>query len=72
MIQQIEDSIRWDCTVSFTYPILETKEDYINRQYEYFFNDIEYHTTEYGKEVERVLNMNKWIKQLRESLKDFE
>jgi hypothetical protein len=31
--------------------------------------DIGYHTTEYAKEVERVEGRNKWIKDLRDSLK---
>ena len=70
MIKQIEESIHWDCDVSYystpkekieCYTWYTEKKDTLTRM-------IEYHEKEYEEEVKRVEERNQWIKGLRNSL----
>jgi hypothetical protein len=73
MIQQITDSIKWDCGHSDYYernPItLQSGAEYRQEQIDIAKHDIEYHTKEYAKEIELTNGRNQWVKALRESLK---
>lgn len=72
-IQQLEDSIKWDCGTDLDeyYPLDVEKElpqEYIDNQIKSCFHDIQYYSEEQEKENKRVAGRNKWIKDLRESL----
>ena len=71
MISQIEQSIRFDCSNSYYIdnpPQLLTGRKWLEKNIATALKDIDYHTNEYIKEVERANNRNLWLKQLRESL----
>jgi len=74
MKKQIDDSIDFDCDISY----YENKKNKINKlngeqwkeeQLKLLNSNLKYHTEEYKKEVERAKNNTKWIVQLRKSLK---
>lgn len=73
MIEQIEDSIKFDCNTDYYYKeadklITLTPSEWKNKKIAQCLKDIEYHKKIYAEEVERVENRNLWLKQLRESL----
>ena len=68
MIQQLEDSIAFDCFIP-EMPQRLSGEEYKEQQIKKALNDIDYHEREYAKEVNRVHERNKWLLLLRESLK---
>ena len=69
MIEQIEDSIKWDCHKSKINNIRELSgEEWLDRNIKNTVNDIKYHKEEYLKEIIKVDKRNLWIMQLRESL----
>ena len=70
MTQQIYDSIEIDCDTKYYHKesILQSGEEYKEARIEMIKKDIEYHKRNYEKEVERVNETDKWVKQLRESL----
>ena len=70
MIQQITDSIEWDCNTSYyDTPIGRlTGREWQAAQKEQLTRDIEYHKKAYAEEVERTKNRNAWKRQLAESL----
>jgi len=68
MIQQLEDSIEFDCFIPEMPQRLSGKE-FKEQQIRKALDDIEYHEKEYAKEVNRVHERNKWLLLLRESLK---
>jgi len=72
-IKQLENSIKFDCDGKEKfYPLdveKETPEEYIKRNIDSCLRNITYHSEEYKKEVKKTLSRNKWIKELRESLK---
>lgn len=72
MIQQITSSIDFDCgTTYYEKPIeLLTGEQWLSNKKQSLLNDIEYHTKEHQKEIDRVMQRNQWIKQLRDSIKE--
>jgi len=71
-IEQIKTSIDWDCNISY-FENMEVKkltaEEWLKNQINKYEEDIKYHTKKYKEEVKRVEERNKWIKDLRESLK---
>lgn len=71
MIDQINRSMS-DCDTSYyknkNIEFL-TGEEWKQKEIDGCLTDIEYHTIEHNKELERISQRNKWIKQLRESLK---
>lgn len=72
-IQQLEDSIKWDCGSDLDeYYSLDVEKElpqaYIDSQIKSCFHDIQYYSEEQEKENKRVAGRNKWIKDLRESL----
>ena len=68
MIQQLEDSIEFDCFIP-EMPQRLSGEEYREQQIKKALSDIEYHEKEYAEEVNRVCEKNKWLLLLRESLK---
>ena len=68
MIQQLEDSIEFDCFIP-EMPQRLSGEEYREQQIRKALSDIEYHEKEYAEEVNRVCEKNKWLLLLRESLK---
>jgi len=68
MIQQLEESIEFDCFIP-EMPQYLSGEEFREQQIKKALNDIEYHGKEYVEEVNRVYEKNKWLFLLRESLK---
>jgi hypothetical protein len=70
MIQQIEESIKWDCGTSFlTKPKLLTATEWLNKKTEKALHGIEYHSEENAKEVQRTNERTSWVRELKKSLK---
>lgn len=71
MIDQLHDSIEFDC--SEYRPIISDREEYIarNRSGEYLKEELDFYEKRWHEEIERTNSRNKWLKELRESLKDF-
>ena len=72
MIKQIEESIEWDCNIYFSpqdMPKKLTVKQWRASKIESCMNDIKYHSEQYAEEAERISGNNKWVRQLRESLK---
>lgn len=72
-IQQLEDSIKWDCGSDLDeyYPLdvkKQTPQEYIDEQVNICLKNIKYYSEEQEKENKRVAERNKWIRDLRESL----
>lgn len=70
MIKQIHDSIKWDC--SEYKAIIPDKEVWCNvkRQVEMRKNTLKICREAYEKHIKAVASQNKWLSDLRESLKD--
>ena len=70
MVQQIEESIRFDCSTEYYKKPTEllTGNQWLLEKKQQLLKDINYHTSEHQEEVERVRQRNEWIKQLRNSL----
>ena len=67
MISQIESSIDFDCHFHKANPFDDFK-TWVEKKEESLERSIMYHAEEYQKEKKRVKEMNKWIKDLRDSL----
>lgn len=70
MIKQLEDSIRWDCTVSDYADKFVTVDKYIENSLssEPLEKDVEYYQKEWDKQVRRCEEANKWVEDLIKSL----
>lgn len=70
MVQQIEESIEWDCDVTYYSEPTKLPDalEYKNKILRELEKDIAYHSKQHEEEVERVSQRNKWVKLLRESL----
>jgi hypothetical protein len=68
MIQQLESSIDFDCCYKLDMPHKLPGGDYKAQQIKAAERDIQYHTAEQKKEVERTQERNAWVRALRESL----
>lgn len=71
MIDQLHDSIDFDC--SEYQPVISDREGYIarNRSGEYLKEELDFYEKKWHDEIERTNSRNKWLKELRESLKNF-
>jgi len=71
-VQQLKDSIKHDCDGIEKYYSLdvkkETPEEYIKRNIEKCLKDIDYHSKEHQKEIDRTNGRTQWVKDLRNSL----
>lgn len=72
MTQQIRDSIKWDCNNEYylNQTLLLTGKEYISKQRQILLKDLDYHTREAINETKRIDERNKWISDLRKSLKN--
>lgn len=70
MLDQIDGSIRFDCSESYygTPTKRLTPEEWLVSERSRIKRDIDYHTKNYAEEVERTEKRNAWIKALRDSL----
>lgn len=70
MIDQLHDSIDFDC--SEYSPAICDREEYIarNRSGEYLKEELDFYEKRWHDDIERTNSRNKWLKELRESLKD--
>lgn len=70
MIQQITDSIKWDCDTEFyDRPIAKlTGDEWRSKRLESLVSEIAYHLQHDAEEVERTRQRNEWKRQLAESL----
>lgn len=72
MVSQIEDSIEFDGMENYyiEHPIKKiTGKEWLVGKRKSALWDIDYHTKEYKAEIERTNQRNKWIRDLRDSLK---
>ena len=72
MLEQISSSTDFDCDTSYytkNAPALKTGADWRQAKLDEAQADIKYHTEAHQKEIERTESRNKWIKDLRDSLK---
>ena len=71
MIEQINDSIEFDCqTTYYDKPTTRlTGKQWKSKEVERLQTDYAFYMSEHQKEVERVEKKNQWIQQLRDSLK---
>lgn len=70
MISQITDSIKFDCSISYIdKPILLTGKEWKEQQLKKLQWSLDYNIKGNEEEVKRVNGRNKWIKELRDSLK---
>jgi len=69
MIQQLKDSIKFDCYTP-EMPRRLSGEEYKQQEINNALSNIEYHSKEYAEEVDRVQRNNKWLQLLRDSLQD--
>lgn len=70
-IDQLEQSIKFDCNVSYYLnPVhRESPEEYLESMIKSCKKDIIYHTKEYQAEIKRIKERNKWVNDLKDSLK---
>lgn len=72
MIEQITSSIKFDCVADYyaeRIPVLRSGQEWLKDQVEKIQRRIEFHREAHAKEVERTNSRNKWIADLRNSLK---
>ena len=70
MVSHIEGSIKLDC--DFDYPEPKKRmsaENWLEDKKQRLRKDLSYHIKEHTKEVDRTNSSNKWLQQLRESIK---
>lgn len=68
MIEQIEESIKFDCGYSPEAPRRLTGPQWRSAAISRLGRDISYHSKADAEEVERTAGRNRWVRQLRESL----
>ncbi len=69
MIQQIEQSIDFDCTTTYlSKPALKSGRVWLNGKIDRALKDLEYHKEENRKEIERAEGRTAWVNALRNSL----
>lgn len=72
MIKQINETIEWDCDTSWyeeNQPQLMTGAQWKEEKIKKLERDLAYHTKENQEEISRTESRNKWIKELRDSLR---
>jgi len=72
MLKQLDDSIKWDCHdySKNDSPTLLTGLEWKKRAEDYLVRTINVSTESYENECRSIKNKNKWIKDLRDSLKN--
>ena len=70
MLTQLAESIDFDCRPIFDRrPTMKKRDEWFSEAVSTAERDIEYHTKEHAKEVERAASRTAWIAALRQSLK---
>ena len=71
MIDQLHDSIDFDCKEY--QPVISDREEYIahNQSGKYLKEELDFYEKQWHDEIERTNSRNKWLKELRKSLKEF-
>jgi len=74
MLEQVTSSIKFDCDTKYYINEMEQLKlldvnEWLESKMESLLHDVTYHTKEHAKEVSRIDGRNKWIKDLRDSLK---
>lgn len=70
MIQQIKDSIDFDCNTNYSkVPELQSPEKWLDKYVDKCARDLGYHVKEWCAEVERCKEKTEWIRTLKASLK---
>ena len=70
MIQQLEDSIKYDCNESYvSIPEPQTPEEWYESQVAKIQRSIEYHQEEADKERARATERTQWVRDLRDNLR---
>lgn len=69
MVQQITESMKFDCSMTYDEePLPLTGDEYRRATMARALKDIDYHTEQYAQDVERAEQRTRWVKALRESL----
>jgi hypothetical protein len=72
MIEQIAESIKWDCSTSYQEEGLSREKESFEEHYvaelKSLEDDIKYHEKKYNEDVERTNKANRWIEELYNSL----
>lgn len=68
MIQQITESIKFDCSYHHEDPVLLSGVDWLQVQKDKCRRDVAYHQEEHAKEVERCKGRTEWVRALKNSL----
>lgn len=69
MVEQLEESIRFDCSSKFDEPpVREPTGAWFTQQVQKAQHDLDYHVEENAKEVARTAERNAWVRALKESL----
>ena len=72
MIEQIAESIKWDCSTSYQEEGLSREKESFEEHYvaelKSLEDDIKYHEKKYNEDVERTNKANQWIEDLYNSL----
>lgn len=69
LVSQIEESINWDCNISHMKRLIRmTGRAYQTERLEKLTRDVNYHTAENAKEVQRASARSIWVKELKKSL----
>jgi hypothetical protein len=78
MVKQLEESIEFDCMYSSKsyptkpdWPVPKSGQEWRAEQLSSLNRSLLYHIKHHDEEVERVANRNQWVKQLKESLKEY-
>ena len=69
MLQQLNESVRFDCGYERKEPKPFTAQEWRTQKLEQLRRDVVYHQKEHEAELERTASRNKWIADLRESVK---
>lgn len=68
MLQQLHESINFDCGEPYAEPVRKTAEVWLAEQIAEADRRLAYISEEYAKELKRVENRNRWLAELRSSL----
>jgi hypothetical protein len=77
MLQQLNDSLRWDCSSDYYAKQLEelkkpmTAEQWRAERIKDAKHDVEYHKKQFAEELDRHNKRNTWVKLLHKSLKNY-
>lgn len=72
MLEQLESSIRFDCSFPLTPPVKLSGVEYRVQEVKHLLRDIDYHAQHHEEEVERTESRTDWVRALRESLMEEE